>query len=227
MNDDDRSHSHPDGEREQFESQHVESKDIIRNTIPTAIVKPKYQKSSYDERQLPLVANVDREKPWFDDDNTSDTIVTTTTKKVQQLPHFERKPKKQLKHLTKSVQGHPAAGRSTQSAKESLNSLLECDKDIDSSLGASVAIVQPRKKEKMEPTLEKRADPVKCPEAFEKALSGIQRSSASNIVAEKVHAKAVLPRQKPKESKEISGKLNSSFDRVVRYSRRKHPPSPF
>lgn len=152
----------------------TESKDKYRASIPTAIVKPKYQKSSYDDRQLPPVANVDREKPWYGDiedsttytDNDHHKIVaalTTTTTKIQQLPHFERKANKHLKHLTKSVHSQHSGKSSSLSsplsslsslcdgrAKEHLNSLLDCDRDDCSSLSAAVAVVQPRKKENME-----------------------------------------------------------------------------
>lgn len=165
----------------------TESKDKYRNSIPTAIVKPKYQKSSYDDRQLPPVANVDREKPWYGDADDSTTYtandhhkivaaLTTTTTKIQQLPHFERKSNKHLKHLTKSVHSQHSGKSSSLSsalsslsslsdgrAKEHLNSLLDCDRDDCSSLSASVAIVQPRKKENMENELTlKNIDSIEC-----------------------------------------------------------------
>lgn len=134
-----------------------------KNSIPTAIVKPKYQRQSYDDRQLPPVVCIDREKPWYHNSTTTaitssnnnnqqqqhhinnNVIVvgssTTQPKKIQQLPHFERKHKKILP-IRNAVGGGVAKG--LVSEKEKFNSLRLCEKDIDSS---SVAIVPPRKKE--------------------------------------------------------------------------------
>lgn len=85
---------------------------------------------------------MNREKPWYDNNNSSD-FITTTTKKIQQLPHIERKHKKNLRNSTKSTHN-----KISQSDKEQLNFLEKCEKDIDSSI--ATAIVQPRKKDKME-----------------------------------------------------------------------------
>lgn len=108
--------------------------------IPTAIVKPKYQKTSFDDRQLPPVANVDREKPWYEDDtNVSDTVITLMAKKVEQLPPFERKPTKHLKHSQKSVH---SVSKTTDAADASLITYSEC-----------VAVVQPRTKNNIEDSM--------------------------------------------------------------------------
>ncbi|KAJ6633346.1 Schwannomin-interacting protein 1 like, partial [Pseudolycoriella hygida] len=110
------------------------------HSIPTAIVKPKYQRTSYDDRQLPPVVSIDREKPWYDNCTVNNNTVThTPNKKIQQLPHFERKHKK-----------HRSGNRTNSgpvSEKEKYNSMLLCEKDMDS---ASVAVVPPRKKDKIE-----------------------------------------------------------------------------
>lgn len=135
------------------------------NSIPTAIVKPKYQRQSYDDRQLPPVVCIDREKPWYHNSTTTaitssnnnnqqqqhhinnnvivvgSSTTTTQPKKIQQLPHFERKHKKNLP-IRNGAGGGVAKG--LVSEKEKFNSLRLCEKDIDSS---SVAIVPPRKKE--------------------------------------------------------------------------------
>lgn len=136
-----------------------------KNSIPTAIVKPKYQRQSYDDRQLPPVVCIDREKPWYHNSTTTaitssnnnnqqqhnhinnnvivvgSSTTTSQPKKIQQLPHFERKQKKNLP-IRNTVGGSVARG--LVSEKEKFNSLRLCEKDIDSS---SVAIVPPRKKE--------------------------------------------------------------------------------
>lgn len=84
----------------------------IKNPIPTAIVKPKYQKSSFDERQLPTVAHMSEdETAWYDksNTNTSNGLALSTTavavevsahpKKIH-LPEFDRKAKKHMKSMT-------------------------------------------------------------------------------------------------------------------------------
>lgn len=115
---------------------------VIRSSthsIPTAIVKPKYQRTSYDDRQLPPVVSIDREKPWYDNCIVNNNVTLTPNKKIQQLPHFERKHKK-----------HRTGNRTNSglvSEKEKFNSLLLCEKDMDST---SVAVVPPRKKDKIE-----------------------------------------------------------------------------
>lgn len=158
---------------------------ILKNqTIPTAIVKPKYQKSSFDERQLPAIAYADRDKPWYDklnvhsNDVTNRCPTTTTlgnTKKIH-LPEFDRKAKKHMKqnssNHTKSA--HPTSeieDNSKCSSKQNIaneeTTHAKCEtvngKDVVYSAmpsrssaqkiksnGASVAIVQPRKKDKMD-----------------------------------------------------------------------------
>jgi hypothetical protein len=97
-------------------------------SLPTAIVKPKYQRSSFDDRQLPPVGCIaEHVKPWY---------LTHTGQTSKRLPQFERK-------------SHKLSGSARATEKEQLNSLLAREKDVDSSR-SSVAIVQPRKKEKME-----------------------------------------------------------------------------
>lgn len=109
------------------------------HSIPTAIVKPKYQRASYDDRQLPPVVSIDREKPWYDNCSVNNNVILTPNKKIQQLPHFERKHRK-----------HRSGNRTNSglvSEKEKFNSILLCEKDMDST---SVAVVPPRKKDKIE-----------------------------------------------------------------------------
>lgn len=111
------------------------------HSIPTAIVKPKYQRTSYsaDDRQLPAVVSIDREKPWYDNCSVNNNVTLTPNKKIQQLPHFERKHKK----LRSGNRTHIGS----VSEKEKFNSILLCDKNMDST---SVAVVPPRKKDTIE-----------------------------------------------------------------------------
>lgn len=111
------------------------------HSIPTAIVKPKYQRKSYDDRQLPPVVSIDREKPWYDNSNVNNNVTLTPNKKIQQLPHFERKHKKHRSG------GNRINGSGVSGEKEKFNSILLCEKDMDST---SVAVVPPRKKDKIE-----------------------------------------------------------------------------
>lgn len=120
------------------ERQRIVTKSSTHN-IPTAIVKPKYQRTSYDDRQLPPVVSIDREKPWYDNCSVNNNVNLTPNKKIQQLPHFERKHKK-----------HRTGNRTNSglvSEKEKFNSILLCEKDMDCT---SVAVVPPRKKDKIE-----------------------------------------------------------------------------
>lgn len=107
--------------------------------IPTAVVKPKYQKSSYDDRQLPPIGCIDNEKLWHNNNNLN-AIQHLNSRKIQQLPHFERKL--QSRNDQKFI-------FNTSSEKESLNLLRHSEKEVDCTSG-SVAIVTPRKKDKME-----------------------------------------------------------------------------
>jgi hypothetical protein len=113
------------------------SKSKNKNSLPTAIVKPKYQKSSFDERQLPPAGCiVDNAKPWY----------VTSGGPHKKLPHFERKSYKLSRDSNRENRA--------VSEKEVFNSIRQREKDIDCSNNSvgknSVAIVQPRKKEKME-----------------------------------------------------------------------------
>lgn len=107
--------------------------------IPTAVVKPKYQKASYDDRQLPPIGCIDNEKSWHNNNNLN-AIQHLNSRKIQQLPHFERKL--QSRNDQKFI-------FNSSSEKESLNLLRHSEKEVDCT-SSSIAIVTPRKKEKME-----------------------------------------------------------------------------
>lgn len=156
---------------------------MTKNQIPTAIVKPKYQRSSFDDRQLPAVAYMNDDKmAWYDKQtNTPETASTKCSasvvtvpphpKKIH-LPEFDRKAKKHMKSMTTMMSNaksaHNAVDNSTTAHNNPTGAIdntksssdgkesLECA-DTNRSVvpkpkktGASVAVVQPRKKERMD-----------------------------------------------------------------------------
>lgn len=137
--------------------------------IPTAIVKPKYQKAAFDDRQLPIIACVDRNEPWYDRQcaTSENPTIKKSIKKVVQLAEGERKVKKRSKqhqhpNTVKSAH-HSSAdhkminvrngnGSATKEQSKALNAF---EKDTNSRRcmerkASSVAVVQPRRKEKMD-----------------------------------------------------------------------------
>lgn len=116
----------------------------LESLIPTAIVKPKYQKLAFDERQLPICGSTD-DALWHSPTNTSSlTTITTTPRKVQKhLPNFDRRAQKSLSKASTARK----LVNSDVSDKETINSLRYSEKDIDCSvIQNSIAIVQPLKK---------------------------------------------------------------------------------
>lgn len=113
--------------------------------IPTAIVKPKYQKLAFDERQLSICGSTD-EKTWQSPTNTSSTTITTTPRKVQKhLPKSQKSFAKQNRKLV-SKSGELRVDYDV-SDKEAISSLRHSEKDIDCVVNQnSIAIVQPLKK---------------------------------------------------------------------------------
>jgi hypothetical protein len=116
---------------------HESSVNDSSSLIPTAIVKPKYQKLSFDERQLPLHgATADTEYS---------TITTTTPRKVQK--HL---PKSHQKSFAKRKVA-PNKGESTPSKHQQSYDLNVTDKTHHTAIDCSViqqncAVVQPIKK---------------------------------------------------------------------------------
>lgn len=146
------------------------------SSIPTAVVKPKYQKPTYDDRQLPTVAHmIDDKMAWYDKslitnenmNKSSAPMIPTHPKKIQ-LPELDRKAKKQMKSLSSAKSAHnnhaEITAHNNQTAK--IDSTMQCTADgketvcrtvttnrstVKSKIsGASVAVVQPRKKERMD-----------------------------------------------------------------------------
>ncbi|KAG5674728.1 hypothetical protein PVAND_004680 [Polypedilum vanderplanki] len=105
---------------EHDESNVIPTKDD--SLIPTAIVKPKYQKLSFDERQLPIRGATETELLA-----TSATITTTPRKVQKHLP-------KSQKHARKFVNTRASE---LSDNKEIISENIDCN---------SVAIVQPIKK---------------------------------------------------------------------------------
>lgn len=133
-----------DGSADRHEStasQSLKDSTDVERFIPTAIVKPKYQKLSFDERQLPVCGSTD-DNSWHSPTNSAAlTTITTTPRKVQ-------------KHLPKTQKSRKLVNRSGEvcvdydvSDKEAISSINHGEKDIDSCvIQNSIAIVQPLKK---------------------------------------------------------------------------------
>jgi hypothetical protein len=120
---------------------------VDNGLIPTAIVKPKYQKLSFDERQLPIRGSTETEL-W---DNTAhqSTTITTTPRKIQK--HLPKNPKTFARQTrNKMVKNSETCLDYDVTDKEAINSIHRVgEKDIDCSvmqMQNSVAIVQPIKK---------------------------------------------------------------------------------
>lgn len=115
----------------------------LENFIPTAIVKPKYQKLSFDERQLPVLGGTD-DTFWNNPTNASSTTITTTPRKVQK--HLPKTQKSFAKRKLVNKSGELCVDYDV-SDKEAISSLRHREKDIDCVVVQnSVAIVQPLKK---------------------------------------------------------------------------------
>lgn len=118
------------------------------NQIPMAIVKPKYQRSSYDERQLPAIAFVNQDNAWYDKQKIDGD--STPSKKIN-LPEMGDKMVKSSK---------PCHMISANNAMKTENAPIPTDippstnalqtKMAKKKNNTSVAVVQPRKKEKMD-----------------------------------------------------------------------------
>lgn len=142
--------------------------------IPTAVVKPKYKKSAFDDRQLPTVAHmIDDKMAWYDKTNQNDNMIkcsapaiATHPRKIQ-LPELDRKVKKHMKSMssaksahnniaeTEAHNNHTMKTDNTESATDSKESVCRTvtTRSVNSkskTSGASVAVVQPRKKERMD-----------------------------------------------------------------------------
>ncbi|CRL01359.1 CLUMA_CG014390, isoform A, partial [Clunio marinus] len=110
--------------------------------IPTAIVKPKYQKLSFDDRQLPICGSTD-DTSWHSQANTLSTTITTTPRKVQKhLPKSQKSFAKQQNRKVVNKGGDLCVDYEMSGDKESINSLRHNQKETD----CGVAIVQPIKK---------------------------------------------------------------------------------
>lgn len=149
-----------------------------RAAIPTAIVKPKYQKTSFDDRQLPPVANVDREKPWYGDDSNT---ITVTTKMLDQLPPFERKSTDHLKPKSVHVAHAPPASE-------------------------YVAIVQPRKKNNTPNEKQPLDAPAVGDEPTKSQNNGKLTDRARNIRPKPTPAPRSKPKSSAKTNHASSGK---------------------
>lgn len=121
------------------------------NQIPMAIVKPKYQRSSYDERQLPAVAFVNQDNAWYDKQKIDGD--STPSKKIN-LPDMGDKMMKPSKpcHIISAnnamdMENAPSMLDIPVNRNNPTNMALA---KLAKKKGTSVAVVQPRKKEKMD-----------------------------------------------------------------------------
>lgn len=122
--------------------------------IPTAIVKPKYQKLAFDERQLPIHGANDMDS-WVSSNDDSSATITTTPRKVQKhLPKTQKTFSKQSRRLMNSKSGEICSTEYDVTDKMAINPNcrrgecdIECNDDnFHQQPHNSVAIVQPIKK---------------------------------------------------------------------------------
>lgn len=148
----------------------------VESLIPTAIVKPKYQKLSFDERQLPVCGSTD-ENSWQSPTNTSSTTITTTPRKVQKhLPKSQKSFAKQTRKLVN--RSGEICVEYDASDKEAISSLRHSEKDIDYGITQnSIAVVQPLKK-----FVDANASVNMSDEEYQKAIDS---SKNSNIMSYK------------------------------------------
>lgn len=115
----------------------------VENLIPTAVVKPKYQKLSFDERQLPVCGSADENSSKNSTDAPSTTIIRTPRKVQKHLPKTQKSFAKQTRKL---LSGSVEKCIDT-SNDEATSSLIHSKKESECSLSRnSIAIVQPIKK---------------------------------------------------------------------------------
>lgn len=172
----------------------------MTTTIPTAIVKPKYQRLPYDDRQLPPVVCIDREKSWFDNNSFNNNLVHAG-KRIQ-LPHFERKSKKKFQTTATTT----ASTTTTITCdKEELTSGFGGEKDkFDSS--AVIAIITPRKKEKLNDNMENCTE--KIDEINELHDNSNSKNSNNNNNNNLTRPKVLQNTKNAKSSKEALGKYS-------------------
>lgn len=126
------------------------SESVDNGFIPTAIVKPKYQKLSFDERQLPIRGATESEL-WDNSSNSSATITTTPRKIQKHLPKNPKSFTRQTRNkMVNKIHSSDSCSDYDVTDKEAINSNHRIgEKDIDCSvmqIQNSVAIVQPIKK---------------------------------------------------------------------------------
>lgn len=118
--------------------------------IPMAIVKPKYQRSSFDDRQLPAVAYINQDNAWYDKRNDS----MSSTKKVV-LPEMEDRVMKPLKPciLSAHIPANNTMMDHVQCSTDGIYTTNDSRVNVTQKTkkkSSTIAIVQPRKKEKMD-----------------------------------------------------------------------------
>lgn len=169
--------------------------------IPTAIVKPKYQKLSFDERQLPIRGSTETELWTESVDTVNQTTITTTPRKVQK--HLPKNQKSHRKLMTASGTEICSDFHSTDKMATNSNCRgdVECS-DTQQNYNNSVAIVQPIKKF------------IDMNKSDEEKMSGIEKEEIDySINSEKVKEE---PRNGNASNGEIS--LNNESKVIARMS---------
>lgn len=124
-------------------------------------MKPKHKKTSFDDRQLPIIPNVNRDQPWFDKDNLLQESPSTKaiSQELKQKPTSLQLERKHKKHRTESA--HLSSSKTDVGICDGDNNNIksrpkehsrskELRKSSADKKSSSVAVVQPRKKEKMD-----------------------------------------------------------------------------
>lgn len=140
--------SSSDGQPENMRATHTVTRD---GKIPMAIVKPKYQRSSFDERQLPAIAFANPENAWYDKPKQADGS-STPSKKVT-LPEMGDKmanPFKPCKMIAANNTTKADHDDGATDATANAGRADEAQPKLAKKKSSSVAVVQPRKKEKMD-----------------------------------------------------------------------------
>lgn len=126
-----------------------------RPQLPTAVVKPKHKRTPFDDRQLPLIPDVNREQPWFDKSSSvaltqPPTAAAFDSGKKSSSAKSERSSKKhhiESAHLSSSKVD--VTDGDNNNAKSRPKEQSKSRRSVADKRGPGVAVVQPRKKEKM------------------------------------------------------------------------------
>lgn len=183
----------------------------LTTTIPTAIVKPKYQRLPYDDRQLPPVVCIDREKSWFDNNNFNNNVMHAN-KRIQ-LPHFDRKSKKKFQTTAAAATICDNKVLNGAAAKDKFDALHLREKPkID---GSVVAIVTPRKKEKLDDNMANSGGTIvnELHDNSNSKNSSNNNNNNHNLLV--TRPKVLQGTQHVKSAKEVTGEFFSGYSLIT------------